>query len=55
MEIVSDTMVNGKRILVLKYTEEEKAAAKLRMEQHKAEVEAKRKQRIEALNKLKQQ
>lgn len=34
MEIVSDTIVDGRRKLVLKYTEEEKEVMRLLSEQH---------------------
>lgn len=40
MEIISDTIENGKRKVVAKYTEEEKAEMKARAEKAKAEIEA---------------
>ena len=47
METISDTIVNGRRKLVVKYTEEEKEAMRLRAEQHKAEIENRRKKKQE--------
>lgn len=43
MEIVKEEIVNGKKHIVLRYTEEEKAAMKAKAEEHKKQMEEKRK------------
>ncbi len=47
METISDTIVNGRRKLVVKYTAEELEAMRLRAEQHKTEIENRRKKKQE--------